>query len=467
MRIRNLSQLLMHLCCPQWGIRDSWAPVVPSPPRMASITQSSLNVTYQLRHASMHSSAVENRVKSEYQRSALSFTTVAKVAPSLLSVSQRFEPLYVATTNKEKHTSQLTLLSVTDVSLPKVGINYGLSTRLYQQSQSDSHGTWLTFNKEAISRHQGSWTGRYQLGKGVLSPSVSLILPPLNMKVTPSLVYEVAPLGIRASHQLTQQDDETFISGDTSLGFSWTPSITFKGEINALYRWSLRQKETAWYAPFVWENSLSVQLWDSKLKLFEMGRWDAQTQRFEKLVLSGSLPYASLSMQGSGKLDELSWDLLDANVHIDSAQMHWWKNRISVRTGLSMGYRHVFLDASSSQFSLKFNFSFDIAEFLTLDVALSSVNRGFHRYESFGDVWQDLWRSFDFFGSGRYQSQFTMEAVEVSLVHRMSDWDLHCKYAASVVLSDLEWRWSPTFTIYLQWKVIPEINVDREFNLGR
>ena len=81
-------------------------------------------------------------------------------------------------------------------------------------------------------------------------------------------------------------------------------------------------------------------------------------------------------------------------------------------------------------------------------------------------MWQDLLRSFDFSGDGRSNTQFTMEAVELSVIHHMADWDLHCKYEGSVVLSDLEWRWNPVFTVFLQWKAIPEIKVDRQFDVG-
>jgi hypothetical protein len=69
-------------------------------------------------------------------------------------------------------------------------------------------------------------------------------------------------------------------------------------------------------------------------------------------------------------------------------------------------------------------------------------------------------------GDGRRNTQFTIEAIEFNLVHHMADWDLHCKYEGSVVLSDMEWRWHPVFSIYLNWKAIPEIEVDRQFELG-
>jgi hypothetical protein len=71
--------------------------------------------------------------------------------------------------------------------------------------------------------------------------------------------------------------------------------------------------------------------------------------------------------------------------------------------------------------------------------------------------------SFDFFGSGRKSTHFNMESISFEVVHYMEDWDLHCKYTGSVVLSDSKWIWTPVFTIYLQWKAIPEIKFDETF----
>ena len=189
--------------------------------------------------------------------------------------------------------------------------------------------------------------------------------------------------------------------------------------------------------------------------------------RFDRFSLSAGIPWVTASIHGSGPIDDPVWDLLDTKVQVEAFERRWWKNRISLALDLSVSYRHSFWDMSASDFTFKIDLSFNIAEFLSLEVALTTVNKGLHRYQTFSDLWDDLLASFDFFGDGRNETQFTMEAVEISLVHHMADWDLHCKYHGSVVLSDLEWRWKPVFTVLLQWKAIPEIKVDREFDAGR
>ena len=53
-------------------------------------------------------------------------------------------------------------------------------------------------------------------------------------------------------------------------------------------------------------------------------------------------------------------------------------------------------------------------------------------------------------------------SMSAELVHYMKDWNLHCKYNASVVLSDGSWVWEQTASFYVQWVAIPDIKLQRE-----
>ncbi len=140
-------------------------------------------------------------------------------------------------------------------------------------------------------------------------------------------------------------------------------------------------------------------------------------------------------------------------------------NRIDLGLELITSFYYSFQDPSATNLRLTAGMHFTIAEFLDLKLSLTSVNKGFSTYSSFSDVLDDLLKSFDFFGNGRYSTQFNMESVSLELTHYMDDWDLHCKYTGSVVLSNMEWLWKPVFTVFLQWKSIPEIKVDKRFDL--
>ena len=91
----------------------------------------------------------------------------------------------------------------------------------------------------------------------------------------------------------------------------------------------------------------------------------------------------------------------------------------------------------------------------------------FRVWFSFSGMFADLWRSFDFIGDGRSNTQFNMEAFDVELVHYMGDWDLHLRYTASLQSQGRDYTWVPTFAIYLSWKTIPDLKVDQTWEEGR
>ena len=74
-------------------------------------------------------------------------------------------------------------------------------------------------------------------------------------------------------------------------------------------------------------------------------------------------------------------------------------------------------------------------------------------------------RSFDFIGSGRYNTNFNMSSISLEIVHYMQDWALHCNYSSSVVLSDDEYRFIPEFSIYLSWNTFPDLKIDESWEM--
>ena len=76
---------------------------------------------------------------------------------------------------------------------------------------------------------------------------------------------------------------------------------------------------------------------------------------------------------------------------------------------------------------------------------------------------EDLGRSLDFFGRGRYNTSFIMNSAALDFVHYMEDWDLHCAYKTEVVLSNGRYSLVPEFRIYLSWKTMPDLKVDQSW----
>ena len=121
----------------------------------------------------------------------------------------------------------------------------------------------------------------------------------------------------------------------------------------------------------------------------------------------------------------------------------------------------------TSMFTFTPSITFSIAEFLDFTFSFSSSNNAFYDYVTsgnfFGEFFADLGRSFDFFGDGRYNTNFVMSEARLDVVHYMDDWDLHCSYAAYIELNDDIYEFVPEFSVYLSWKIMPDLKIDQQW----
>jgi len=105
---------------------------------------------------------------------------------------------------------------------------------------------------------------------------------------------------------------------------------------------------------------------------------------------------------------------------------------------------------------------------MDLTFSITTGNNSFFKYYEndafrFPLLWKDLLSSFDFFSNGRRSTGFNMEKISMELVHYLGDWDLHCKYSAEVVSSSNTYIWVPEVSIYIKWKLLPDIKVDESW----
>lgn len=436
----------------------------------STITSSSLSLGYDVRQTYNEATTYQGTTSvdsSHYARTAGSVTLKAAIAPSLMQITQKVSPLITRNKTATTTTEQLSFTSSTDASLVPLGLSYGMTTRLYNRSTTalGSSGGWGAWDAKSVSRHQLSWSWVFLLGRGKLVPSVNATLAPLPYGIQPKLAFSQGKYSVSASYRMQEDTAGNFVGDKGTLAFSYTDVDHLVIASTAIYDSKMLQTGSSGLEPLEIASTVVGYIGNSYLKLGEKSVYSFNSKTFTDFQLSASVPWAALSVQGSGVLSDPVLHLLDASVTIDAFKKQWWKNRISLGLDVETSYRHSFWDSSASAFAFKVNLHASIAEFLTLDVALTTVNKGFHRYTSSSEMWADFLRSLDFMGEGRRNTQFTMEAVEVSLIHHMADWDLHCKYEGSVVLSDMEWHWNPVFSVFLKWKAIPEIKVDRQFAL--
>ncbi len=438
-------------------------------------TVSSTSLQYSLRHTTTNTQDFDDGQISDpsrYARTTGSISLSSTISPQILRFNQQIDPIVSVNLSPEKRTEQITVTSKTDVTLPALGFSYGLTGRIFSENTvaetsgvPEVSGGWGAWDTNTITRHQVSWKYGFTVGRGVLTPSLTATLAPLTYGFTPKGTYEIGRFRSSIAYRIAQDDDGIFRGEQADLTIAYVNRNRFEISSQFSYDTQAFAPDIPWTDPLSLSHSVSLFLFDSYLILREHSTYDWKTNHLDSFSVSASLPWARVRMDGDGPIEKPKVHLVDTEVSIQAYARSWWKNRIKLEFDVSSSYRHSFQYAYASKFTFGLNLSFKIEEFLTVELALETVNNGFHRYDSFNEVWEDLLKSFDLSGDGRYQTQFTMDTVTFSLIHHMADWDLHCKYEGSVVLSDMEWHWRPVFSVFLQWKAIPEIKVDREFDM--
>jgi hypothetical protein len=440
----------------------------------AGIDRSSLSLGYSMRQQVTDTDTIDNGAVVEsslYARTSGVLRLQGAIAPSLFTFEQRLEPLVSFNRSDTKGTRNLSLSSVTKASVVAIGLSYDLQAKLYQSSMNWSEtggesttGGWNDWG-DAVTRHELSWTWAFPMGVGRLTPSLVATLAPLPYGFKPKLTYAMDKTVVSITYQIQEDETGDFVGRDAVFSFSYKDTDFVEFSTVATYDTSLAKTMSNPMDPLLLAVDGSLHLLDSYLEVTGKASYDVSEEKFSSFSTSVALPWIATTLQGHGTLGKIELTSLDTEVSLDGFERSWWKNRIRLGLDVLGSYRHSFVDKFASRFSLGIELDFKIEQFLTVDISFTSVNKGFHTYDGFSDVWEDLLRSFDFFGDGRKSTQFTMDSVAISVIHHMADWDLHCKYGGSVVLSDMEWQWKPVFSIFLQWKAIPEIKVEREFDV--
>lgn len=451
-----------------WGIEDPYSVTSSvSGVRRSKIDNSSLNLDYSFKQTYNRALTYKGEdidTTSHYARTSANVTLKGALAPSIGELTQKFDPLITVTKTDKRESEQISITSTTDVKLLPIGLSYGLTLRLYNRLVTDGvEEPWeLAWSSTVVSRHELSWSWPIAVGQGVITPSLTATLSPLPYSFNPKLAYALGRFAVSGSYLIKEDSAGKFQSDKATLAFVFNEPKYLIANATFNYATDEIEESEEWWHPLELSTSISAPLFKGYLTLSEKSVFSFESLSFDEFQVGAALPWASISLQGSG----YDIDLLDASIKVDKFKKLWWKNRISLGFEMETTLRYSLWDQANSAFAFKLKFNFSIAQFLTIDLAFKTINKGFHRYENFKDLWEDLLRSFDFAGDGRRNTQFTMEAIEFNLIHHMADWDLHCKYEGSIVLSDMEWRWHPVFSIYLNWKAIPEIEVDREFILA-
>lgn len=423
-----------------------------------------------------------------YSATKGSLTLEGAIAPSWFKFSEKLSPSLTISeeeANNNYKSMQMQLTSNTTAELPFLGLKYTLVTKLYNYRKIERDSVdpeiieqWASWDSNFVTTHQLSLSRSFSTGIGTFSPSLTGTLPPLQFSLLPALAWRYNGWAANVSYKFVDDGNGRMKSDLISLTAGYNGDL-ITSSFTGTYQTASYDVDGKFWDPFALKGSFALNLFNKSLILRQTMDFAVATTAgrnvFNSLISSvsykrptDSAALATASITFAGPAETLRLSAFDLQTNLTNLSFSWWKRRIKLGFSLTSKLHFDFLDKYSSSLSVTAKVDFSIAEFLSLSMAVTSSNNGFFRYYTDDRfIWRlmfdDLMKSFDFFGGGRSDTQFNMENISIELIHYMKDWDLHCKYTGSVVLSGRNWKWVPKVSIFLQWNTIPELKVDEKW----
>ncbi|MBB6478535.1 LPS-assembly protein LptD [Spirochaeta isovalerica] len=342
----------------------------------------------------------------------------------------------------------------------KSTISYEFDTNLYSLSydavQEVFLKEWIEWDDDDITAHRAAVNIDFSMPLLTLALSFDSTLPPRDIKqsISPSLAFSIWKWTGKVAGKVTYDEnqwtpepltvstrlaplDEVSLSGDFSYNFENETPASLSAAIKL---WALTGSYNMAYATdYEWDKDLQ--------QLKDMGKDFVPT---------------SFS--------------LGINYQYESPML--WKNRIAMDGKIDLNLNMNLQQYNLSKLGFKLSYNLHIFEFLDLTFSIDSSNEQIFLYfpslrDYYGitedySFFKDLFKSFNIFSSGqqdRYESFFNMNSLNVSLVHKLHDWDLEMTYSGKPVLDEgvLESRWDSTFSILVRWNPIEKLKVQSKY----
>lgn len=327
-------------------------------------------------------------------------------------------------------------------------------------------------------------------------------LPPDLYKIHTYLEFYVWLFRTKVSAWVNQVDPEldlNTLNDETRKlyedGWHWinpitiTESITFESMFSfsqdLRYDWEYLQWEdtTSTLAllklkpsdPFILRQILVYSIEKNKVTKSEsvLNLWDLHVTLLARDLVPSYWDSSDATWKNEEDAEErLLLDYLEIKYTLKPTVLNFWKYRIEWEPSIESDLKYNFERFTQSILNFTLNMNFSIAEFIDLTFSSVSYNKNIYRYipgiqdiEGFEEVEYinpifDLIRSFNFFREeDRRASGFKLDSLSISLVHHLYDWDLTLTYTGQFIEDEENkvMRWNPVFSIFIQWKPIPEI----------
>lgn len=312
------------------------------------------------------------------------------------------------------------------------------------------------WDERSITRHSLS----FKLGAALLdktqSLTVSSTLPPRDQRYTGTLSLAAWKLTGTLSAGI-EEDSETGGWKRTPIGFDSTFTPFTSVSLSSSLDYDPELDGGNWTA---FETAL--KLWDLNAT-FMMRRMVPYRLDGRTWVQEGDPAFIPSALQVSYRKSFVSDPL--------------WKNRITFSLEPNLSWRMNFSRFTDSTLSFRLTAKLAISEFLDLELSSLSQNNAMFLYipgyaEQLGvpggrrSLVLDLLKSFNFFNiEHRFESAFKIRQLSITAVHHLHDWDLSFSYTGApqrIAGNDgtFTYEWNDRFSIFLQWKPIPEVKSD-------
>lgn len=368
------------------------------------------------------------------------------------------------------------LSSSFSLSFPFIGLSYNLSYSIlsYNKEERDcvinkDELSLVKWNKEKITDHSLSFSKAFSTNIGIFTPEIKVTLHPLFWSIKPSLSYRYNNFNISISNLFNQKEKES-IKSDT-LSLSSTLSLSYFS-YNFSLNYNYRDKEK-YNIPLSSSLTLKANTKDKKYSLAEAISIDFRKKNvLSSLKTTLLLDKAECEILFSDYNNKLTLSNIKAKANFDSLSFQLWKGRIFVSFSLSSTLNLDFINTYKSKFSFSPSLIFSIAEFLDISLSLNSENNRINKYFasptsfSLPLMFEDLLKSFDFFGNGRRETSFILKSISINLTHYMADWNLDCCYKTELIKTTAkngrtEYYLEPSLSIALGWKTMPDLKASQ------
>lgn len=391
-------------------------------------------------------------VNAALERSLVTMTEVVSGVYTKDIKTKDIKNMYSQTSENGKITSDLKL------EVPSLGIKYNFANNLVSY-KADNDGYTFTkglFRTEDVSAHSVSVSAK----QGAFSLELSSKLKPLTQSITPSLSY--SKNGVTAKTGITVYPEREVMTqgsvGSLDLGLS-----------RSSFNFSMANKYD--FA----KEGLDGYSFTQNLNINPKKNWSFT----EKLVMGEGLKVDTLQLFLGSSDNNITMSFAGEKISPDNLKivlayvrepMYFLDNRVGFEGKASGSFTWDFENPYASSLALDLSFNFGIFKLLDVGFSATVANTSFYKYFDdsgnfvLSSLVDDLKRSVDFSGGGRYNTGFNISSMNLKIVHYMEDWNLYFNAGAGIgKREDGIYTLKPEASVIIKWNMIPELKVKNDF----